>query len=475
MDCSICASPFNKGTRTKITCFACDHSACKECIRTFLKMATCLPKCMNCNVHFPTHFLIRNLNRTWVLNTYRETLTKILTGIELGKLPETQPYVEFEIEKQRLRKQNALYELELKQMKERSIKLKNAVHANQYLIRGETMPLHLMNEFVDGRPIMADTRKKFIMACPLDCRGFLSTQYKCGTCQKFICSECLCLKQEGHECVESNRLSAELIKRESKPCPKCGARICKIDGCDQMYCVSQDNGTHCHTAFSWKTGMIETGVIHNPEYYELMRKKGIQLRNAGDVQCGGMPEIRRILRAFDLLKTENDIRTMLVKTHRNVAEIVQYVTHQFRARINAHDAAKRDLRVQYMMKKISRENFSDKIYAMDKDHQKNMDIHHISELISISGIETFQAIVREFPQMAEYEWVEFSKHPSFMRELIGNIVEKLGQLNSVREYCNEQLKEVSITYHCSVASYDTVYGNIPVKYKMNGEQTKIKI
>lgn len=472
MDCSICASPFNKGTRSKITCFSCDHSACKECTRTFLKLSTSLPKCMNCNVRFPTHFLIRNLNRSWVLTNYKETLTTILTGIELGKLPETQPYVEFEIEKRRLKDQNAMYDKELKQLKARCIKLNNAIHANQYLIRGETMPMHLMNEFVDGRPIVADTRKKFIMSCPLDCRGFLSTQYKCGTCQKSICSDCLCLKQEGHECIEANRLTAELIKRESKPCPKCGARICKIDGCDQMYCVSKDNGTHCNTAFSWKTGLIETGTVHNPHYYELMRKEGVQLRNAGDVQCGGMPEIRRIIRSFDLLKIDHEFRLNLIKTHRNISEIVQYVTHQFRARINAHDAVKRDLRVQYMMKKISKAVFSDKIYAMEKEQQKNMDVHHIAELISISGIEAFQSIVRDFPQLAEYEWSEFSRHPTLIQELTSNISEKLQQLNRVREYCNEQLKEVSITYHCTVSAFDSVYGEVSVKYKMNGEKAK---
>jgi len=472
MDCPICASPFNKGTRTKITCFACEHSACKECTRTFLKMATCLPKCMNCNVRFPTHFLIRNLNRSWVLTAYKETLSKILTSIELGKLPETQPYVEFEIEKTRLKLQNIQYADEVKKMKLKCLKLNNAIHANQYLIRGETMPVYLMNEFVDGRPVVADTRKKFIMACPLDCRGFLSTQYKCGTCQKTICSDCLCLKEEDHVCIESNKLSAEMIKRESKPCPKCGARICKIDGCDQMYCVSKDNGTHCHTAFSWKTGMIETGVIHNPEYYELMRREGIQLRNAGDVQCGGMPEIRRILRTFDFLKIDVDFKSLLIRTHRHVAEIVQYVTNQFRARINAHDNAKRDLRVQYMLNKLSKPVFSEKIYAMEKEQQKNLDIHHIAELISISGIETFQSIVHEFPQMAEYEWLEFSKHKDLVDDLLKNIREKLHNLNRVREYCNEQLKEVSITYHCTVSTFDAVYGEVSVKYKMNGEKTR---
>lgn len=491
MDCQICATPFNKSIRAKITCFACDFSACKECTRTFLTTSLSLPKCMNCNVPFPTRFQIRNLNRSWVLSTYKETETKILTGIELGKLPETQPYVEAEREKGRIKQQNTQYTIELKALKAKAVLLSNAIRANQFLLRGEQIPIYLQdNEFVDGRSILVDTRKKFIMSCPLDCRGFLSTAYKCGTCQKTVCSDCLCLKQAGHVCIEENRLTAELIKKESKPCPKCGARICKIDGCDQMYCVSQDSGIHCNTAFSWKTGMIETGPIHNPEYYALMRKEGIQLRNAGDIQCGGMPDIRRLVRAVDgmrqacsnvvpltleLTETVNELtafRSKLLKIHRNVSEMVQYTTHQNRARINAHESAKRDLRVRYMLKTINKTIFSEHIYRMAHDHQKSVDIHNVAELISISGIETFQQIMNELPPYYEHEWSELAKQPGVIRDVIKNVIEKMTQLSRVRDYCNDQLKDVSITYHCIVNIMDDVFTPSPVKYNMNGEKVK---
>lgn len=44
--------------------------------------------------------------------------------------------------------------------------------------------------------------------------------------------------------------------------------------CDQMYCTS------CHTAFSWKTGKIEEGRIHNPHYYQYLRT----LANGGEIR-----------------------------------------------------------------------------------------------------------------------------------------------------------------------------------------------
>ena len=75
-----------------------------------------------------------------------------------------------------------------------------------------------------------------------DCRGFLSENYKCDLCQQTTCPDCNEIMEEGHTCDEEAVQSAELIKKETKPCPKCGIRIFKIDGCDQMWC------TECHVA-----------------------------------------------------------------------------------------------------------------------------------------------------------------------------------------------------------------------------------
>jgi len=78
-------------------------------------------------------------------------------------------------------------------------------------------------------------RRKFVMPCQTGgCRGMLSTAYKCDLCEKFTCAKCLESiegAKEDHECVPANVETAEEIRKNTRPCPNCGCRISKIDGC----------------------------------------------------------------------------------------------------------------------------------------------------------------------------------------------------------------------------------------------------
>ena len=163
MDCFVCANTLNKRERSAVTCFACEYVACKECTRTYLTGSNTLPQCMRCHVRFPMNFLVRKLNRSWVLSHYKDTATQVLTGIEMGKMPETQPYVEAEVERQRLRKLNAKITKDYDELRMRMRRMNMQIQANEHLIRGEVIPEHLQ-DFVDRDPIVADTRKQWSVA-----------------------------------------------------------------------------------------------------------------------------------------------------------------------------------------------------------------------------------------------------------------------------------------------------------------------
>lgn len=161
---------------------------------------------------------------------------------------------------------------------------------------------------------------EIMRGCPADgCRGFLNSKWVCGVCDTAVCRHCheivdleeeavpgqcwlrdACSTQEGvpmpkslqdvepptgrlwHRCSLPAVETARLLVKETKPCPTCRALISKVDGCDQMWC------TQCQTAFSWITGQKEEGRIHNPHYYEWLRRTaGAVPREVGDVPGAG--------------------------------------------------------------------------------------------------------------------------------------------------------------------------------------------
>ncbi len=79
-------------------------------------------------------------------------------------------------------------------------------------------------------------KKKFVRRCTVTgCNGFLSTAWKCEMCENWSCPDCFEVKgldrNAEHVCTADNLATAELLRRDTKPCPKCGEMISKIDGC----------------------------------------------------------------------------------------------------------------------------------------------------------------------------------------------------------------------------------------------------
>lgn len=77
---------------------------------------------------------------------------------------------------------------------------------------------------------------QFVRACPAPgCRGFLSTSWECGICDVSVCSQCYEIKAEDtiHICNPDILATARLLAKDTKPCPKCGVLIHKLEGCDQ--------------------------------------------------------------------------------------------------------------------------------------------------------------------------------------------------------------------------------------------------
>ncbi len=239
MDCIICCD-------NKKNFFICKNKECEmktccvDCMQKYLINTSSEPHCMSCRHTILTSDFIFTFSKKWRLNIYKEHCKEILYSKEMSKLNKTLDEID---------------------RKNKIIEKKQIIMALNEQIFRHTAELNLLN----NSTIKLHNEYKY--KCPSEnCNGFLNLKYKCQICEKHFCKDCfeeIYQNTNNHQCNEELKATVKEIKRQSKPCPKCGTMISKRSGCNQLFCTN----TNCGTAFNWITGIIEKGIIHNPEAY----------------------------------------------------------------------------------------------------------------------------------------------------------------------------------------------------------------
>ena len=419
MECTICTEKLNKSTRAKVTCQHCQHEACRACYERWI-LNESMPRCMNndCGREWTRQHLTTSFPKNFISTKLKEHRELVLFDQERALLPATQPLVEEEMRVERI--DEAMQKIQ-KEITEKYAQMNN-----------------LRNERYNGTRREETERAIFIRACPADeCRGFLSSQWKCGLCEKWSCPDCHevkgLIRDCEHTCDPDRLATARLIANDTKPCPSCGTGIFKIEGCDQMFC------TQCHTGFSWRTGRIETN-IHNPHYFEWLRRNGDNIpRNPNEVQCGH--EIthntaRNITLRLRSCETEKPIRDRVALIceaiiHMRLVEMPRFAVD--------HVLNNQTLRIQYMRQKITEENFRVRLQRDDKRHKKNREIHNLLALFTTA---TTDIISRFYSEVTKPEFGR-SDEGSEEREQCYAILKELGPLLA---YSNDCFDDIARTY-----------------------------
>lgn len=246
MSCDICCENYNLSTRKCIKCPYCPFECCSICSRTYIlneKVSTCMDN--SCQKEWTRKFMVESFPKTFINKEWKNMKMEKEVENEKSLLPATQ--------------------------------------------------LLLQNSKKGGK---ISKEVQFYRKCSVEnCRGYLSSDWKCGLCSTYTCKYCHLEKKEGHICDKDLVATISFLQDDTKPCPKCTTPIHKIDGCDQMWC------TMCHTAFSWRRGTIETR-IHNPHYYEWLRNGGELPRNDGDYECGRNIENPNFIKSILKISTQ---------------------------------------------------------------------------------------------------------------------------------------------------------------------------
>ena len=461
--CSVCCENYNKSKHKKFSCPSCEFDCCRQCIRKYLLESKEEPHCMKCKNRWSRDITIQATLKSFVNGEYKEHTKKVLMETEKSKLSETMSDVENHLKCRELRKKIDENKDEIKRKKEELEALK---HIN---LRHER---HL---YLRRTGQHKACRKEFIKKCSVEgCRGFLSTQWKCGICNKYTCPKCFAVKESGeetknpeHVCKEEDLKTAELIRKECKDCPGCGTSIFKTEGCDQMWC------TQCHQTFSWRTGMKVTGVIHNPHFiaWQNSGQAGHPINLPGTVMCGGMPSsynFKQVLyNAFNIpqnvnlfrkpfeQKTNNEITTLdFIKLHREILHFSNVELNYIRGEANDNQDNK-DLRIKYILKQIDEEEMEKELIKRKKKYEKNRSILDIYEFINTTFTESIRDIYESLPSLETKKQINKCLDENYIR------------LHKIRRYANEELRKISLTYSQSVNIITLMFIMTSVKFTKN--------
>jgi len=193
----------------------------------------------SCAKEWSRKFLRENFTNVFLTSKYKEHLENILFDQEKALLPATQLIVEEKIRKRNIKKQMMEIDALVEDLK------------TQYRVLERSLLYPGLGSSANAK----EEKQRFVRQCPATgCRGFLSSQWKCGICEQWTCPDCHELKGATrdceHKCDPNNVETAKILAKDSKPCPKCQSLIFKISGCfaentpillwDGSYKMSQD-------------------------------------------------------------------------------------------------------------------------------------------------------------------------------------------------------------------------------------------
>jgi hypothetical protein len=272
-----------------------------------------------------------------------------------------------------------------------------------------------------------------------ECNGFVSSAWKCATCDKHTCAHCRELKAAHddplHLCNPDTVASVALLKADTKPCPNCKVPVHKTDGCDQMFC------TLCKRLWSWNTGRFETRG-HNPHYLQWMRENhagGGLPREHGDVLCGreiDPPFISRLHFVIrDISRDNPSLRSILNDIERCVASITHLRFHDLPRFLVDTVALNLHVRKAFVSNQLSLHKFK---LAIRRNHTRSLKSNAIHSLLD--------AILQAATDIA-FRILHLLSHSNHHNHSLSSLSSIHHELLALIAYANQQLHIIHHDFH----------------------------
>lgn len=278
--CVVCSDRFTAIIRKKTSCTFCKASTCSKCVEHYLLTRHEDAHCLHCRVNYNDTSLQEICTKTYLQQTYFKHRQEVLVNRERANLPPLQEAAQREKATRDIQRQVNAVNTEMMALKKERSKaldeyhvvyvdyyrnlnthpdrlaemnrltahsddLRRKIRQKQEDIRAIRWPQEIAQQVQHAQHAQQvrgdeekkeEEKKRFVRRCTrADCKGFLSTAWKCGMCEWYSCSKCFAVKGDkhdvAHECKKEDVDTADLIRKDCKPCPKCGEFIEKSSGC----------------------------------------------------------------------------------------------------------------------------------------------------------------------------------------------------------------------------------------------------
>lgn len=452
--CAICLDTFNKTpARKRACCPYCDIKACVKCTQTYLINTHDDPHCMNCRRGWTREVIDSQLLTTWINGEYKKHRENILLDRERSRLPAAQLIIEREKKAQEYDPALEALEKEIKDLEQQLVS-KREEYLTILRIKGALL------RGIDSTE--ENTRRVFVMPCPVTgCRGFLSQAYKCGICDTYVCPDCREIKgterDADHTCDQNVVATIRALKKETRPCPDCGANIFKIEGCNQMFC------TNCNTPFDWLSGRkIVHGAIHNPHYFEYLRAAngGVMPRNPGDIPCGAnLPTPwtfdREISRRYPSLAINTSWLYQALNTITHIQHVeIDAVTN------NAQDIDNTEQNLRYLRNEITEIRWKQLLQQREKRRLRRDEIRLRYEAFVGACVDIYRRI--------------YTFARTTTADATNVISDAKEQLLNLRKIFNDGMMDISKRYKCKVMQLSETNLRREMKKYESGKVRRVK-
>ncbi len=369
MECSICCE-IHKSNKICPHCNNNNQVICKGCIKKYLYSNINNLSCMLCKKGW-TLRLIRDLLGYRVVNKIHDKRFEIALKREYTRLDNEKVnlYKLKEVEaKKKLINETREEMRDLKKLFEDNVTTNPQSSLQKFMLYQEKQRLIKTLKFeilkIQNKDGILKSVPSFILKCPKrKCDGVIDPDSE--TCVKCYIDVCMiCGKKipysDIHICDEEDIQTVKMLKENTKNCPKCASCIFRAEGCTQMFC------TICHTAFDWLTMCIITNGIHNPHYYELVRKGGLKSKFNTNIDTNTIDGL--YFNHLDHLYPKNyptRLFSISAVAHDNV-------NAEREAMIRQHEIILRKFREKMLLGSITTKIFDNKIRQLELKHELNM-------------------------------------------------------------------------------------------------------